>query len=146
MTVWRDGKQEFRGTLKGSPTPTSSPRQALHRTSSTVRPPQPGLNSFHNLKSLASAGVAECYFYTLFWAWFQHICRVVMKIPFGNFGKITDDNIKAHAAVRFDRKPVCGTSHVSKAKMAAVPIPIEQSCSYVSEPMLSYRDYLWGIL
>ena len=46
----------------------------------------------------------------------------------------------SYAAVCFDRKPVRGTSHVSKAKMATVLILIEDSCSTVSERMPSYCD------
>ena len=34
------------------------------------------------------------------------------------------------------------TGHVLIVKMAVKPLPIKQSCSTVSEPMLSFRDFL----
>ena len=61
---------------------------------------------------------------------------------------LTGNDIKARlrsSALRTG-KLARGTSHVLIAQMAAKPIPIEQSCLTVSEPMLSSRDFVQGRL
>ena len=52
-----------------------------------------------------------------------------------------DDTRLSYAAMRLKWKPVCDRSHVFKAKMATVPIPIKESCSSASESMSSYCDF-----